>query len=82
MEQKFKDAVILILFNTFVSFCGIMFQQVKGIPMGGNCSPLQAYIFFIILWIFIHAETDEGEKKIRISSNIAVFRLVNTSLDW
>jgi hypothetical protein len=31
--------------NIFVSFGGIMFQQVVGIPMGTNCAPLLADLF-------------------------------------
>ena len=43
-KQKFKDTVNFIELYTFVSFCGIMFQQVQGIPMGGNCGPRLADI--------------------------------------
>jgi hypothetical protein len=31
--------------NIFVSFGGILFQQVVGIPMGTNCAPLLANLF-------------------------------------
>jgi hypothetical protein len=31
--------------NIFVSFGGILFQQVVGIPMGTNCAPLLADLF-------------------------------------
>jgi hypothetical protein len=31
--------------NIFVSFGGILFQQVVGIPMGTNCAPLLAELF-------------------------------------
>jgi hypothetical protein len=31
--------------NIFVSFRGILFQQVVGIPMGTNCAPLLADLF-------------------------------------
>jgi hypothetical protein len=31
--------------NIFVSFGGVLFQQVVGIPMGTNCAPLQADLF-------------------------------------
>jgi hypothetical protein len=31
--------------NIFVSFGGILFQQVVGIPIGTNCAPLLADLF-------------------------------------
>jgi hypothetical protein len=31
--------------NIFVSFGGILFQQVVGLPMGANCAPLLANLF-------------------------------------
>ena len=43
--NKLKLAVKYVLCNTFVSFSNIVFKQVKGIPMGGNCSPLLADLF-------------------------------------
>ena len=35
----------VIIDNIFVSFGGILFQQVVGIPMGTNCTPLLADLF-------------------------------------
>jgi hypothetical protein len=32
--------------NIFVSFGGTLFQQVVGIPMGTNCAPLIADLFY------------------------------------
>ena len=67
-KQKFEDAVNFILFNTFVRFYEIMFQQVKGIPMGGNCSPRPADIFLIFCeFSFNFIQKLMKEKKIRIS---------------
>ena len=37
--------------NIFVSFGGTLFQQVVGIPMGTNCAPLLADLFFILIWV-------------------------------
>lgn len=31
-----------VLSESYVLFCGIVFQQIKGVPMGGNASPLIA----------------------------------------
>jgi hypothetical protein len=33
--------------NIFVFFGGTLFQQIVGIPMGTNCAPLLADLFFI-----------------------------------
>ena len=43
--SKLKLAVKFVLNNTYVSFSNIIFKQVQGIPMGGNCSPLLADLF-------------------------------------
>jgi len=37
-QENFKDAVGVIIYNTYVVFGGIVFIQTKGIPMGGNSS--------------------------------------------
>jgi hypothetical protein len=34
--------------NIFVFFGGKLFQQVVGIPMGTNCAPLLADIFYML----------------------------------
>jgi len=31
-----------VIDNAFVTFAGTMFRQTKGVPMGGNCSPMMA----------------------------------------
>ena len=47
--DKVLTALNWILFNTYVSFAGNIFKQIKGIPMGGNCSPLIADLY--LSWI-------------------------------
>ena len=37
-REDLKEAVKLIIYNTYVVFGGIVFIQTKGIPMGGNSS--------------------------------------------
>jgi uncharacterized membrane protein required for colicin V production len=37
---------MFLIDNIFVSFGGILFQQVVGIPMGTNCAPLLANLFY------------------------------------
>jgi len=41
-KEEIMDLVNFVLENTYVSFCGFIFQQISGIPMGGNASPLLA----------------------------------------
>ena len=41
-KNEIKTLLEFIMKNTYVSFADIIFHQVKGIPMGGNASPLIA----------------------------------------
>ena len=43
--DKVLDSLHWILFNTYVRFGDKLFRQEKGIPMGGNCSPLIADLY-------------------------------------
>ena len=43
--DKVLTSLHWILFNTYVCFGHKLFHQTKGIPMGGNCSPLIADIY-------------------------------------
>jgi len=43
--DEFKDAIEFILQNTYITFGGLILQQAKGIPMGGNCSSQIADLF-------------------------------------
>jgi hypothetical protein len=40
--------LVFLIDNIFVSFGGILFQQVVGIPMGTNCAPLLADLFLCL----------------------------------
>ena len=41
-KDQLKEAVHYIFYNTYIIFAGIVFIQIRGIPMGGNSSsPLQ-----------------------------------------
>ena len=42
---KFKEAIQFIVSEVYVTFSGKVFKQVRGLPMGGNCSPLLADLF-------------------------------------
>ena len=46
--DEFKDAIEFILQNTYITFGGLILQQAKGIPMGGNCSSQIADLFFML----------------------------------
>ena len=43
--HDFKDAIKFIIQEVFVQFGGLVFKQTKGVPMGGNSSPLLADLF-------------------------------------
>ena len=43
------SAVNFLLDNTYIQFGPLVFQQIKGIPMGSNCSPLLADLFLSML---------------------------------
>ena len=45
IEISKKLALNYLLFNSFVKFEPHVFEQIKGIPMGGNASPLIADLF-------------------------------------
>ena len=44
-EEQVISMLEFLIDNIFVSFGGIMFQQVVGIPMGTNCAPLLVDLF-------------------------------------
>ena len=44
-REKLKEAIEYLLFNSYVKFGPYVFKQRKGIPMGGNASPLIADLF-------------------------------------
>ena len=44
-RDKLKTALDYLHFNSFVRFGPHVFKQIKGIPMGGNASPLIADLF-------------------------------------
>ena len=43
--ELFVKAVTFVINEVYVVFGGLVFKQTKGIPMGGNCSPLLADLF-------------------------------------
>ena len=43
------DALSYILDNIYIRFGTKLYRQIVGIPMGTNCAPLVADLFFILL---------------------------------
>ena len=43
------DAHHYLLDNTFLRFVSKLYRQIVGIPMGTNCAPLVAGLFFVLL---------------------------------
>ena len=51
--------------HIFVEFGGRLFQQIVGIPMGTNCAPLLADLFFFFIWIGIPSDTCQKQEDQR-----------------
>ena len=47
--QKMCDALHYLLDNIFIRFGSKLYRQIVGIPMGTNCAPLVADLFFVLL---------------------------------
>ena len=43
------DALSFLLDNVYIRFGTKLYKQIVGIPMGTNCAPLVADLFFILL---------------------------------
>lgn len=64
--NEFKDAVEFILQNTYITFGGLVFQQERGIPMGGGSSSLIADLF-LCYREFLYMKTLLKEKKMGLA---------------
>ena len=47
--QNVCDALSFLLDNIYIRFGTKLYRQIVGIPMGTNCAPLVADLFFILL---------------------------------
>ena len=47
--QKVCEALTLLLDNIYIRFGSKLYRQIVGIPMGTNCAPLVADLFFVLL---------------------------------
>ena len=45
--DSFKKAIDYVISEVYVTFAGKVFKQVRGVPMGGNSSPLLADLFLL-----------------------------------
>ena len=64
--NEFKDAVEFILQNTYITFGGLVLQQAKGIPMGGNCSS-QIADQFLCFREFLYMKSLIKQKKFSLA---------------
>ena len=48
-EDDIVRMLDFLIDNIFVEFGGVIFQQLNGIPMGTNCAPLLADLFYILM---------------------------------
>ena len=48
-EMEVKLLMEDVIDNAFVTFAGTMFSQTKGVPMGGNCSPMMADLCLTVM---------------------------------
>ena len=47
--QKMCGALHYLLDNMFIRFDSKLYRYIVGIPMGNNCAPLVADLFFVLL---------------------------------
>ena len=47
--QKVCEALTFLLDNIYIRFGSKLYRQIVGIPMGTNCVPLVADLFFVLL---------------------------------
>ena len=43
------EAFTFLMENIYVQFYGMVYKQIVGIPMGTNCAPLIADLFYIVM---------------------------------
>ena len=47
--QKVYEALTFLIDNIYITFGSKLYRQIVGIPMGTNCAPLVANLFFVML---------------------------------
>ena len=70
-EEDIIKILEVLVDNIFVVFAGKVFQQIIGIPMGTNCTPLLVHIFLYSYEAeFIQSLLSVGKKRIASQLNI------------
>ena len=54
--------------NIFVEFAGRIFQQIISIPIGTNCTPLLADLFFILVWGGVCITSPQSRQETRCTT--------------
>ena len=50
---EFSEAFTFLIENIYVQYDGMVYQQIVGIPMGTNCAPLIADLFYIVTRVIL-----------------------------
>ena len=78
--QKLKDAIKYLLFNSYVKFGPYIFKQTKGIPMGGNASPLIADLFLANLeFKYMNELIDTDQNDDNYNNNIRLAKKLSNN---
>ena len=54
------EALTFLLDNIYIKFGSKLYRQIVGIPMGTNCAPLVADLFFVLLRERLHVVSFRG----------------------
>ncbi|MCP4970510.1 MAG: hypothetical protein GY932_07955, partial [Arcobacter sp.] len=77
-----KDFINVCLDENYVTFAGIIYKQIKGVPMGGNASPLIADLclsIFEFKYIKTNKEKFRGKNVVRYIDDILAINFENFS---
>ena len=68
-HEELRVAIDFPLANTFIQFGPLIFQQIKGIPMGSNCSPLLADLY--LSWLEFQYMKKLMKKDFHLASKLS-----------
>ena len=60
--QNVCDTLLFLLDNIYIRFGTKLYRQIVCIPMGTNCAPLVADLFFILLWKRFHEKSSSDNQ--------------------
>ena len=79
-RDKLKESIEYLLFNSYVKFGPYVFKQTKGIPMGGNASPLIADLFLANLeFKYMKKLVDTKRDNINYNRNIRLAKKLSNN---